>query len=163
MSPQYTPFISRWNIPFTNFLGHPSSTSVVCVCVFTVFTLDLLPLAPGYNSGSHEGLVTRDSRIPTNVIILVVIWGDASWGLVGVDPMYTQQLSSLPKTLDVLIFFLNIGLHIPSKYGEFVLLPRLWETNPPLMYSPETKYGFTEGNQWLISPDHKALFLGGVP
>ena len=37
-----------------------------------------------------------------------------------------------------------------------------WLLNlPPPMGTPGRIAGLIKGNQWLISPDHKALFLGG--
>ena len=40
----------------------------------------------------------------------------------------------------------------------------VWSTYPPLTYQPlrnKDIIASLKGNQWLISPDHKAIFLGG--
>ncbi len=53
----------------------------------------------------------------------------------------------------------------PPKRNERIIFHG-YSTNLPLTYPPPRNEGLIagliEGNQCLISPDHKALFLGGV-
>ena len=58
--------------------------------------------------------------------------------------------------------YINNGDELPTSTGDHG-----YSTNPPLTYPPPRNKGLIagliKGNQWLISPDHKAgYFWGGV-